>query len=439
MKEKIIILGNYLVVSAEEVKKDWGLLVEGNQIKDIQPNDALRKMYPDAAVFHGEEKIIAPGFVNGHHHMYGALSHGITVKNPPTDFGSFLDDFWWPCVENKITQALAVTSCKMAAVEMIKSGVTAFCDTLEAPYSLPNVLVRIGDAMEEIGLRGILSIEACQRVSDANGTLALKENESFVQLSRKKKGLISGMMSIHTTCTCSPDFIQKAADLSRKHNCLMHMHLCESVYEPSLCRDKYGMGPVHLYEKLGCLGENVLASQGVQLSLEEIKILADYGCKMVHMPLSNCEVGGGIAPVPEMLEAGLPVGLGSDGYINDFFEVMRGAFLLHKAAKQDPGIMPAKTVFRMATDLGAQVLGYNTGKIKAGAPADVIAIHGDLPTPVTEQNIFDQLVLFRRGNDVSDVMVNGKFLMKNRKLLTIDEEKTFHEGREAALKLWGWE
>lgn len=226
--------------------------------------------------------------------------------------------------------------------------------------------------------------------------------------------------------------------MAGESNSLLHMHLSESVYEPRVCSEKYGIGPVGLYERLGALGENVLASQGVQLTQEEISTLAQYHSRLVHMPLSNCEVGGGIAPVPDMLDAGLHVGLGSDGYISDFFEVMRGAFLIHKAVKQDPGTMAAKTVFDMATRMGARVLGYETGQIQVGTPADIITIDLDLPTPVNEQNIFDQMVLFRKAHDVSDVMVNGKFLMKQKQILALDQEKIYRECREAALELWGW-
>ncbi len=436
MSSETLILGNYLIMSPAEVKKDWGVLISGTEVQEVGRNDDLKARYPQAQIIQAQDKILAPGFINGHYHIYGVLSHGITVQESLTGFDNFLEDFWWPQVENRITRELAVTTSKQAAVEMIRSGVTTFCDILEAPNAIPGALEDMAKVMDKAGLRGILSFEACERVDKENGLLGLKENENFVQLARKEFPLLSGLISIHTTFTCSPDFIKKAGNMARENNCLFHMHLSESKYEPAKCHEQHGMGPVDLYESLGVLGPNILASQGVKLEKAEIAKLAQHNCRLVHMPLSNCEVGGGIAPVPEILAAGIDMGLGSDGYINDFFAVMRGAFLLHKAAKEDPGIMPADLVYDMATRKGAQALGYETGEIRAGKPADLIAIDTDLPTPVNENNIFDQLVLFRKAENVSHVMVNGKLLMKDKELLTLDEEKIRFECRQAAEKFW---
>jgi cytosine/adenosine deaminase-related metal-dependent hydrolase len=144
-----------------------------------------------------------------------------------------------------------------------------------------------------------------------------------------------------------------------------------------------------------------------------------------------------VAPVSKMLSKGVKVGLGTDGYINNFFEVMRGAFLIHKAYQQDPQVMPAKDVYKMATSLGAEAMGLkNAGKLEEGYLADIITINTDSPTPINEHNVYDQLILFRNPENVNDVMVDGKFIKRNGKLLTVDEEGIKKELRQASQNFW---
>lgn len=431
----VVIKGGYLM-TATGIKKDWGVRVEGERIVAVAPNDQLQADSGDKVV-DAPDRLVAPGFINGHMHMYGVLSHGITVEALVTEFSSFLEDFWWPYVEDRLDHELVEKTTRWACVEMIKSGITTFMDVLEGPNSIPGALEVERRVVEEAGLRGILTFEACQRMSKENGQLGLKENADFVKKYNQPGNLVQGMMSIHTLFTADKEYVVQAKEMARELGCDIHMHLSESVYEPNWTMEKYGKRPVDIYDELGYLGPNVVASQGVQLEPHEIDIIADRGARLVHMPLSNCEVGGGVAPVPDLLAKGIKIGLGTDGYVNSFFEVMRGAFLIHKAYRQDPQVMPAKDVYRMATDLGAEALGYkDLGKLAPGYLADVITIKLDTPTPINEHNVYDQLVLFRNPADVVDVMVNGKFLMENGNLLTVNEEQAKAETRAIADKFW---
>jgi cytosine/adenosine deaminase-related metal-dependent hydrolase len=181
----------------------------------------------------------------------------------------------------------------------------------------------------------------------------------------------------------------------------------------------------------------MLASQCVQLSPEEVRIIAERGVRVVHMPLSNCEVGGGIAPVPDLIEAGAMVGLGSDGYITDFFEVMRGAFLIHKARRQDPRVMPASLVWYLATEGGARAIGFeNVGRLAAGWQADLQLIRVDLPTPLKHHNLYDQILLYCHATDVTGAMVNGSVLMRDGILPGVDESGLRMRTQAAAERLW---
>ncbi len=430
-----IIKGAFLMTE-DGLKKDYGLRMEDGRIVQIAPNDELLKKEDDVLVEVPNEMIL-PGFVNGHNHMYGFLSHGITAEAMVTEFESFLDDFWWPYVEDRLNHELVEVTTRWACAEMIDSGVTSFVDILEGPNAIPGALEVERKVVEEAGLRGWLSFEACERKSKENGTQGLAENIEFVQKYNQKGGLVQGINSIHTLFTCSEEFVKQAKRLSDENHCMTHMHLSESVFEPNWCREKYGKTPVEIYEELGYLDEHVLASQVVQASDEELDVLAKHHVKAVSMPLSNCEVGGGFAPVSKMLERGMQVGLGTDGYINNFFEVMRGAFLMHKANQQDPQVMPAKTVYEMATSLGAQAIGLSdAGVLKEGNLADVITVSLEQPTPVNEKNVYDQIVLFTNPQNVKNVFVNGRQLKKDGKMITIDPAAAKEKLREATQQFW---
>ena len=430
----LILKGKFLI-TPEGVSQDFGIRVEENRIVQIEKNELLKCEDTDE-VIDCTDKIIMPGFVNGHNHMYGFLSHGITAEAMVTEFSSFLDDFWWPYVEDRLNHELVEVTTRWACVEMIESGVTSFVDILEGPNSIPGALEVEKNVVEAAGLRGKLSFEACERVSEENGLMGFKENIDFIK-SCKKDDLVNGINSIHTLFTCSKDFVKKAKQLSSAENTMTHMHLSESVFEPNWCMEKYGKSPVEIYDELGYLDENVLASQVVQVSDKELDILAKRGVKAVSMPLSNCEVGGGFAPVTKMLERNMTVGLGTDGYINNFFEVMRAAFLLHKANQQNPQVMPAETVYKMATSEGAKAIGIaDTGELKIGNLADIITLDIDTPTPINANNIYDQIILFSNPQNVKHVICNGKWLKKDGELLTINRECAKTKLREQTENFW---
>lgn len=424
------------LMSEGGLKKDWGVKVEGNRIVQVAPNSKITAGRDDVVIA-AKDRMIAPGFVNGHMHMYGVLSHGITVEALVTGFSSFLEDFWWPYVEDRLDHDLIRTTTKWACVEMIKSGITSFTDVLEGPNSIPGALEVEAEEVRKAGLRAFLSFEACERLSKDNGQLGLKENADFIKANNKEGNLVQGMMCVHTLFTGSKEYMAQAKKMADELNCDIHMHLSESVFEPNWCLNKYGKRPVDVYEEIGYLDKNVFASQVVQMKDYELDIMVKRGTRAVSMPLSNCEVGGGVAPVSKMLEKGMKVGLGTDGYINNFFEVMRGAFLIHKAYQQDPQAMPAKDVYKMATGLGAQAMGVNdAGKLEEGYLADIITIDLDSPTPINEHNVYDQLILFRNPENVNDVMVDGRFLKRDGRLLTVNEEAVKREVRQAAQTFW---
>lgn len=434
----MIILPSFLIDEpGKPPKENWGVRVVGDQITAVAPNAELRRAYPDDETWDAAGQTLSPGFVNTHTHLYGVLAHGIPLDRAPSDFWVFLNDFWWRRIEDRLDQEMICAATDHGCVEMLLSGVTAFYDCLEAPNSLPGALSAQAEVVRAHGLRGILSFEATERVSKANGQLGLQENVNWIRAARTANDLVSGMMCFHTTFTCSADFIKQAFALARENDVLVHMHCNEGVHEPEYTLEHFGMRTIEYYDSLGVASERMLASQVVQISAHEIELIAQRGIRTSHMPLSNCEVGGGIAPIPELLAANVPVSLGSDGYINDFFEIMRGAFLIHKANRRDPRVMPANLVWYLATEGGARVLNLkNVGRLAPGWQADLQLIDSHFPTPAAVHNLYDQLVLYRNHAHVRAVMVAGQICVRDGVVLGADLDAIRARVHAAAEKLW---
>lgn len=433
-----IVTSRFLVAPGGEICEDYGLAYEGGRILRVARAELCRREFPGAELRELGDCVLSPGFVNAHMHLYGTLAHGIVPPVPIESFKGFLEDYWWPLVENLLDEGMIAAATRASALELVNSGVTSLCDVLEAPLAGGGALATEAAVLESLGLRAALSSEACERISTGSGKAVLESNAAFARAYRSH-GLISGLLCTHTSFTCSEEFMRFAARLASQDGLDLQLHLNESRYEPEWCSRERGLRPAEWYESIGLLGPGLIAAQGVQLSAREIELLAARQVRLVHVPLSNCEVGGGIAPVPELLAAGIACGLGTDGYINDFLEVMRGAFLIHKGHRENPAVMDAHTVWSMATEGGADVVypGLGLGRLAAGRPADFIAVDiSDLPTPANSRNLLDQLILFRTGAQVRDVVVAGRHIKRDGALLTGDLAAARAETRSQALRLW---
>jgi cytosine/adenosine deaminase-related metal-dependent hydrolase len=437
-KQGILIFPGWLVTTPlEPPKAGLGVRVLQDKIDSIAPREVLLQKFPQDEVFERPEQVLLPGLVDAHTHLYGILAHGIPLSKSPSGFMPFLEEFWWPLVENQLDSKMILAATDFNCSQMIRSGVTSFYDCTEAPNALPGVLIKQSAVVEKWGLRGVLSFEATERISRSNGDLGLSENIAMIEFGKLNNRLVKGLMCFHTTFTCSETFIKRTFELAEEQNVLTHMHCSEGMYEPEAMLQRNGLRPIEYYDQIGVLGPGMLVSQCVQISQNEINLLASRKAKVTHMPLSNCEVGGGIAPLPELVEAGVTVGLGSDGYITDFFEVMRGAFLIHKASHCDPRVMPANLVWHLATAGGANALGLEkVGRIQEGWQADLMLVNPKLPTPIAEHNLYDQLLLYSNANDVDTVMVAGKIRKLNGEILNADLPLLRKNTQIEADRLW---
>ena len=457
----MIIGADWVVTSAlDEPRRGWAVRVADGLIDDSGPVGELRACYPDDGFCDGSGCVLLPGFVNAHVHLYGVLAHGVPAPTQPVaDFWGFLDDYWWPLVENALDHEMISAAAAWVTADLAAGGTTSFFDILEAPNALPGALMAEREAVERSRLRAVLSFEATERMGAANGQAGLDENVQFVEACRAMpdsaagaggdgggcggtgSNRVSGAMCIHTTFTCSEPFIRQAFETAADLDVFCHAHVNEGVHEGRWCEEHHGMRTLEFYERIGAASPRFQASQCVQLSAREIDIIADTGVRVSHMPLSNCEVGGGIAPVLEMLKRGVTVGLGSDGYINDMFAVMRGAFLLHRAATLDPGAVSAASVLHMATEGSARTLGLDrVGRLAPGWHADLqlVDLEGPrgLPTPVEAHNLLDQLILWRSADHVSKVMVGGDWIVDGGEVIGAEMAELRARTLEQAARLW---
>ena len=437
MADRVVLGGGLLASADAPLRMGWGVSIANGRVGDVAPNEELQARFPGADRIDARELLLMPGLVNAHMHSYGLLAHGLPLHDVPSGFYEFLKDFWWPRVEDRLDRPMIEAAMELACCRMIRSGTTAFCDVLEAPNAPAGILDAEAAIVRRAGLRAVLMTEASERIDTARGLELLEENVRFIR-ARRDADPVRGMLCLHTSFTCSRPFVERAVGLRADLDCGLHLHLSESDDEPAACLDRFGVRPTMWYDDIGLWNGSVLASQAVAVDADEIRLLARRNARVAHMPLSNCEVGGGIAPVPAIIEAGIRPGLGSDGYLNDPFEVMRGAFLIHKGAMRDPSVMPAGVVLHMATDWGARAIGLpDGGTIAPGANADLIGVDLRFDTPLCEENVLDQVVLHRTGADVRLSIVAGRVLMERGELLAVDEDAARARVHDQATRLWG--
>jgi len=285
-------------------------------------------------------------------------------------------------------------------------------------------------------MRAILMFEASERVNAQKGLDGLAENENFIRNHPTGTGRISGMVSVHTTFTCSLPFLQRGATLASKLSAQIHMHICESRYEAMHCLRNYGKLPFEVYESIGFLGPNVLASQAVDIQHREIPLIARRGVKISHQPVGNSLRGGGIAPVPDYLAHGMTVGMGTDPRFR-YMDVIRAALWIHRAHSSDPNVMSTLTVFDLATAGGAQAIGLdNLGTLEKGNLADIILMDGDFIFPSNTTNLLELILAERDAGHIKSVIIDGEMVMRDRQLLTLDMDEVSNHFNQVVKRLF---
>ena len=416
----LLITGLWLLPTArqQDAITGGGVAVAGDRIVAIGQARELAARYPYAERIHEEHGLIMPGLVNTHTHAPMSCFRGLADDLP---LMTWLQEHIFPA-EAMLTPEIVYHSTLLSLAEMIKSGTTSFCDM----YLFAK---EVASATAESGMRAWIGEVLYDFPSPNYGEL---ENgfayvgEMFAHY--QDHPLITITADPHAVYTCSPGLLQRLGVLAHDHGCPYVIHLSENAAEVATCRERYGWTPVQYLDKLGLLNEQTLAVHCVMVDDQDIETLATRGVKVAHCPESNMKLASGIAPAVQMLKAGITLGLGTDGSASnndvDMFGEMNTAAKIHKVSHMDPTVMNAETTLHTATIGGASCLQAATeiGTLAVGKKADIIVLDLNQPHLTPLYNIPSNLVYAARGADVIHSIINGRLVMRNRQLLTLDEE-----------------
>ncbi len=416
----LLVTGSYLYLQNKDktIIKNGAVAIHQDTIVETGLTADLAPKYPDAELLATEHGLIMPGLVNTHTHAAMACFRGLADDLP---LMQWLQEYIVP-VEAKLTGDMVYQATLLSLAEMIKSGTTSFCDM----YLFAKDVAR---AAQESGMRAWIGEVLYDFPSPNYGEVAsgFQYVEELFTLYADNP-LISITIDPDAVYTCSPDLLKNLKNMAEKHNTLYIIHLSENKEEVQGVKERYGASPVMHLENLGLLDNRVVADHCVMLTDAEIKLLAKREVKIVHCPESNMKLASGIAPVVQMLAAGISVGLGTDSSASnndvDMFGEMNSAAKLHKVNTLDPTVMPAETVLEMATMGGARVLGAENkiGSLEPGKKADLIVLDMNQPHLTPLYTIPSHMVYAARGADVVHSVINGNIVMQNRKLKTLDEK-----------------
>jgi 5-methylthioadenosine/S-adenosylhomocysteine deaminase len=377
--------------------------------------------------------LIMPGLINTHTHLPMVCFRGLADDLPLMDW---LNNHIFPAEIRYVNRDMVHYGSILAMAEMILSGTTTFCDAYYYESSVARATLETG--MRGVVCQGFIDLPANNNTKPSQGKDIAK---SFVEKWTGVSPLVIPTLACHSPYTCSPEIITLIKSIAKDCDVPFLIHLAETHEELTLIKNRYGTTPVRHLHNLGVLDERTVPAHCVWVDETDTDIMADCGVKVSHIPESNMKLAAGNAPIPQMLKKGITVGLGTDGCASnndlDMFLEMDTTAKIHKVVEMDPTVMDAETVMRMATIEGAKTLGMEAsiGSIEEGKAADIIIIDTKKPHLTPLYNHYSQLVYSATGADVSTSIINGRIVMENRQLLTIDLPDIMERVREISCRI----
>ena len=417
------------------VIEDAGVAAVDGRIAAVGPVDEVAKGFGADEVIDARGCIVMPGLICSHTHLYGVALRGSALGiKPPSDFLQILQRVWWP-VDEALTNDDAYATALAAGTESLTNGTTCYADTYSAPNAIARSLDHIAKASNEVGIRGVISFEATERRSADEGARGLKENLRFI--ARKDRGRAMGMLSLHASFTVSDDLISRTVEASQRHAVPLTIHVSEGPNDDYHNMERYGKRSVERLHERGLLSRRAVLAHCVHLNGREIGLISKSSASVAHNPMSNMLNAVGVAPLTDMLDQGVNVSLGNDGYVFDMFENMRTGFLLQRVARRDPNRPTPQEVVEMCTVNAARAYGLSSlGALEVGKRADIIVLRPAFAATPYSGSIYGYIVNGLRGADVRDAMVDGQVVMENRKLLTLDVQKAEATVLKTMDRLW---
>lgn len=399
------------------------VLIEGDRVAQVGKVDRKADDILDASGC-----IVMPGLINCHAHVSMALMRSVADD---VKLEGFLERTF--AVDSKRTAEDVGIGASLGCLEMARTGTTTFLDI----YYDQDVIAK---SVEEIGIRGYLGWAVLDEQFTTQEGAPIKNCEKFIR-DHKERRLITPVVAPQGVYVCSDETLMSSKELAAKTNTFCHFHLSETRYEVYEYQKVKGKRPCDHLADIGFFSKGDVAAHGVWLTINEIRKLAKAGVSVAHCPTSNMKLAsGGVAPLPEMFENGVTVALGTDGCSSnnglDMFLEMKFASLMHKAHRWDASVLPAQKVLDLSTIDAAKALGAekDLGSIEPGKKADIVIIDCDTPgmTPTTLDNAVANLAYASAGSSVRDTIVDGRFVVLNHEVVTVDEKKVLQSAREAA-------
>ncbi|MGC9333444.1 MAG: putative aminohydrolase SsnA [Anaerolineae bacterium] len=430
-----------------EVIPDGALYIEGERIADVGTSAELEVRYPTADRLDARGQLVMPGIICAHTHFYGLFSRGMGLPgDPASNFPEILEKLWW-----RLDKALWAEDVHYSAlvclVDAIRHGTTTLLDHHASQGEISGSLDQIAAAVDQAGNRACLCYEVTDRDGQAATQAGIQENVRFIRVAQARQQAgdyrLGATFGLHASLTLSDETLRACTRAAEDLGVGFHVHVAEDKADVKDSLRRSGLRVVERLEKMGVLGPSTIAVHCVHVDRIETEMLLDSGTMVVHNSRSNMNNAVGTADLPWMLHIGIPVGLGNDGFSNNMFTEMNVAYLLHKQATGDPRTLPADQVLQMVWDHNARIaqvffpgLGSGFGRLTLGAPADVILVDYDPPTPLDAGNLPWHVIFGIDGTNVDTTIVGGRVLMRHRELLTLDEEAIMARARELATKLW---
>lgn len=439
----MILVGNGRLITKNEQNPymdDGCVVIEGNVIKEIGKTKEMKEKYSYYEFIDANKKVIMPGLINTHMHIYSSFARGMAVPGKPSEnFMEILENLWWR-LDKKLTLEDTKYSAYATYIDCIKNGVTTVFDHHASPFAIEGSLFTIKDVAKDLGIRTNL----CYEVSDRDGLKTIdqgiRENVNFIKFAQNDESdMVKGMFGLHAAFTLSDETLEKCANEMANLDAGYHVHTAEGIDDVIITKEKYNKKVVQRLNDFNILNDKTIAVHCIHIDSEEMELIKENKSFVVHNPESNMGNAVGCAPVVHLLNKGITVGLGTDGYTSDMFESLKVANIIHKHQLRDPRVGWAEAptmLFENNRKIASKHYKKDLGVLKEGAYADVIVVDYIPHTPLNENTENGHIIFGMTGRSVDTTIINGKVLMKDRILLNIDEESILAKSREMSNKLW---
>ncbi len=441
-----MLITNSKLITWEEpnqILENYALYLKDGLIAEIGPEADLVARHAGVERLDAKGQFVMPGNICAHTHFYGAYARGLAIPgSAPKDFPEILEKLWWP-LDRALDYDSVRASAEVMLVDAIKHGTTTLIDHHASPNAIDGSLDVISEAVERSGLRAVLCYEVTDRNGQAGAMAGIRENVRFIERARRESvadGRVKGTFGLHASLTLS-DTTLEACHSAAPDGVGFHIHVAEHEADEYDSLAKTGLRVVDRLYRLGILGQQTIVAHAVHVDTREAGLLAESGTWVTHQPRSNMNNGVGVAQVESLMRAGVPVCLGTDGFSHTMWEEWKTAYLIHKVWHRDPRRMNGSDVATMGVYNNAALAGSfftdaPLGVLSPGAHADLIFVDYHPHTPLTTGNLPWHIIFGFHESMVTTTIVGGQILMRDRKLITLDEEEIATQARRLAPEVW---